>query len=1846
MPTVNQASFIWVLLICFNIVPIYGQSIVEILGPSIIDGCDTIEYDLIVRAPQADQILAVRFSEPVTYIENSLTEQTTVVNGGTDGIEIDLSDYEGCNLISGTITIVPDALDFLLPFVAIAYLDDEVDAASETSSFVRRSFVDIDFSPYTFDITTNQVSKIVTITNVSAQTLNELNIEVSIDTDFANIAALTGATAFGDSLITISQEDFGGSGLIPDQSHDVLIQYSLNRCDIQSISYVPLGNCISQDIDEFAFVDDNISDVVEPVGRWLDPNPELFNVGFCDFEFFDVQVFLEGDNVTTPELSEAYDLTISLDRLMFQSNNVFRCMDAVAMIGSQPLEAQIANGMQFLFDLQELTDSTEIPDELQDLDGDGAYDDLAFGDTLIVSIGFKVSELCIDAPYSVFAMRGNLTVNSSDRCDQESISDPAGFSVRSESFIVTSIPSLRLDSRDELFVNEGQNTTHRLIFSNSNAYLDDCAGSEEVRFTIDIPTFMRLADDGHMAIRNGTDTIDIAPVDLIDSVTITLPVADSWVLLTQYDSFCGVAFETAVNCGDCVFSDLQRMTARAAIDCDQTQVCSVPNFRDERSNGPLKVVCADQRPTGQIVQVDTIIVDRLNTQWVDKQRTDRIDPDNYPISGSNVDRLDSLPGNRYFFEGDTLRSRYRFHIDCANMLDALDISLRFQNNNTSTRLDAISSQIVNLATGQKIDVSLLTEQRGQDLTLSLDDVSLFQDGDWQWDLQGVVRMNTQFSANTSYVTQPIRYSTRESSVNECAALIDQQEVPFATSEYFIESLFSGVGNQGISNLSLGRASRFIQTLHSNNRTTSQSNATAEYREYPNMRHISISVPHGYELVDETYHIEAFRIEESDFDIFSGEATLETDVFLEESYSPTSVSMDETHTHYRFDIGEDYNVLPVGSLSFGYVEIIASEVPTTPTSELIISGSILYRDHTGGTLEDVIFDFSDRAVLFFDDYNLAFDDDFMIIRSDSTTIWTLRNGSMAIPSLRFLTIFSGFDFVDIAQDYGIELTLQGIDVDSITIVDEGNVLFTNTTYQANRIDQNTWILNDPLEFFTTNPNILIHTSDFDCGFDTLFVSYQPSNLELSGCDDCIWRDTLISFLPSGFMELEQISGPTQLENCVESEFDYRVENIGEGDLGEVEIFVESSAYAQLAISYLDQEGNYIPATVEVSPSSQALSWRISEDGIDELIGVDGVGISDLDFRISYGGDCIAEEEIDIIVWSVAELGCGDEISSDRVGSTIPVIIGEDRDRRMVVDVRQVTECQDELQIEVLLTSRTATLLSNSTLDISLPLDISYSPQSSRVNGQAIDDPVANLGDQGLELRWDGALDGLMEDSLLVTFTIDIGCTNACMESGFISGSLVSDFTNSCNESCSVRSTRAHAEEQELPLSPDFLFRGLIVESIDVNQSGELTLSFDTEIKQNNSLIYDVPISFDVYHDSNGNGVFDSDEPVLFASDYGLEDFEFTDLVIREMFTLTEDQLCNLVMRISFEDCACRDLNQPVGLNESLGLSSTLYTCGNQDIPLADTGFEECDRVWLAHPRIDQSDPAQPFYRVSPDVDIDTLVGMIDCFGCVITDTVIVINDTIASQLIIIPPDSCFGGVSAELIIDENVAFLEFNWVGFESSELILSNIMDTSITVEFTTDFGCEVQHTASIDPMYLLSNNWSISSISTLVMLGQSIRLELTGDYPIGEIAWFSQDTLFDCEDCRSIELVPLQDQQIFVAITDENGCTQERDIFIDVFSESRVYVPNGFTPNGDGINDFYFPSFNEAIINVNEWSVFDRWGNRMIHRFGPAQTTDLTWDGNLSSSEASEGAYVYRLVVETFEGRVEEYHGSLSLIR
>ena len=78
------------------------------------------------------------------------------------------------------------------------------------------------------------------------------------------------------------------------------------------------------------------------------------------------------------------------------------------------------------------------------------------------------------------------------------------------------------------------------------------------------------------------------------------------------------------------------------------------------------------------------------------------------------------------------------------------------------------------------------------------------------------------------------------------------------------------------------------------------------------------------------------------------------------------------------------------------------------------------------------------------------------------------------------------------------------------------------------------------------------------------------------------------------------------------------------------------------------------------------------------------------------------------------------------------------------------------------------------------------------------------------------------------------------------------------------------------------------------------------------------------------------------------------------------------------------------------------------------------------------------------------------------------------------------------------------------------------------------------------------------------------------------------------------------------------------VFFES--YVPNAFSPNGDGINDhfeIYFPE--DLIINSYEMKIYDRWGNKV---FESRETTD-SWDGTFETKTLSSGVYIYTLKID-----------------
>lgn len=111
---------------------------------------------------------------------------------------------------------------------------------------------------------------------------------------------------------------------------------------------------------------------------------------------------------------------------------------------------------------------------------------------------------------------------------------------------------------------------------------------------------------------------------------------------------------------------------------------------------------------------------------------------------------------------------------------------------------------------------------------------------------------------------------------------------------------------------------------------------------------------------------------------------------------------------------------------------------------------------------------------------------------------------------------------------------------------------------------------------------------------------------------------------------------------------------------------------------------------------------------------------------------------------------------------------------------------------------------------------------------------------------------------------------------------------------------------------------------------------------------------------------------------------------------------------------------------------------------------------------------------------------------------------------------------------------------------------------------------------------------------------------------------------------------------TSDGGCTDTTEMPVIVEPEYTLYVPNAFTPNGDGKNDIFFAYGNE--INAFSMAIFDRWGNQIFS----SDNINNGWDGRAAGGEeiAQQDVYVYKIAVIDFRGKSHRITGSFSLLK
>lgn len=111
--------------------------------------------------------------------------------------------------------------------------------------------------------------------------------------------------------------------------------------------------------------------------------------------------------------------------------------------------------------------------------------------------------------------------------------------------------------------------------------------------------------------------------------------------------------------------------------------------------------------------------------------------------------------------------------------------------------------------------------------------------------------------------------------------------------------------------------------------------------------------------------------------------------------------------------------------------------------------------------------------------------------------------------------------------------------------------------------------------------------------------------------------------------------------------------------------------------------------------------------------------------------------------------------------------------------------------------------------------------------------------------------------------------------------------------------------------------------------------------------------------------------------------------------------------------------------------------------------------------------------------------------------------------------------------------------------------------------------------------------------------------------------------------------------VYNDYGCTDTAQITIEILPENRFYIPNTFTPNGDGLNDYFLP----AILGAEEYRfmIFDRWGELIFD----THDTFQGWDGRYKGNKCQEDTYVWKIeYTNVVDGNHLNLIGHVNLIR
>lgn len=208
---------------------------------------------------------------------------------------------------------------------------------------------------------------------------------------------------------------------------------------------------------------------------------------------------------------------------------------------------------------------------------------------------------------------------------------------------------------------------------------------------------------------------------------------------------------------------------------------------------------------------------------------------------------------------------------------------------------------------------------------------------------------------------------------------------------------------------------------------------------------------------------------------------------------------------------------------------------------------------------------------------------------------------------------------------------------------------------------------------------------------------------------------------------------------------------------------------------------------------------------------------------------------------------------------------------------------------------------------------------------------------------------------------------------------------------------------------------------------------------------------------------------------------------------------------------------------------------------------------------------------------------------------------------------------------------------------IQNLSAGKYQLVFVDSLGCTISKEIQIREIEHTELNGKQEYV---VDLGDSIELNVYSRNTPSRIQWLP-DRYLRCNDCLLNISKPLYDLNYWVYAWSADGCPDSLEISIVVKKNKHVFAPNAFTPNGDGVNDFFKLFGSKDLSEIKYLYIFDRWGAQVFSgtHLNPESEFGF-WDGSYRNAKALPGVYTWMAEVLFLDGEREVFSGDLNLIR